>query len=161
MFKCINGIIVLQDDAVAEAMDSIHSALVVVNRYRKKRNAFTRMLWTPDYNDMTDTEVHAEGSYSFLSAMASGMSIANEKSLIGLLKAGYWAKTSYSVLRSVRNTCKNVVTMFKAISNPLPSLNSECRAIAKKRTRYETESCREAVVHGVDIGLGLSNLVSW
>ena len=99
LFRSIQGVVTFQDETLSEAMKALHSGLTVVNIYRRKRSRLSRLLWSPDFDDYTDLECQAEGCYSVLSSITSVMSILHEKSLVGLVKAGYWGKTAFDVLK--------------------------------------------------------------
>lgn len=99
LFQSMNGVVTFQDEFLDEALNTTKTALAAVDKNRRKRSRFSRMIWSPDYDDYTDNECHAEGSYSILAACAAVMTIACEKTLIGLIKTGYWAKTAVNVLR--------------------------------------------------------------
>lgn len=99
LFKSINGVVTFQECFLEEALESIQSTLVEVDRHRRKRGRFSRMIWSADYDEYKDYECQAEGCYSVMSACMSSMTILCEKTFVGLLKAGYWGKTSLDVLR--------------------------------------------------------------
>jgi len=99
LFRSIQGIVTFQDETLAEGMSALHNGLNAVNFHRRKRNRLSRLIWSPNYDDYSDNECQAEGSYSVLAAFTSCMSLLCEKSLVGLFKAGYWGKTAFDVLR--------------------------------------------------------------
>lgn len=99
LFKSINGVVTFQEVFLEEALESIQSAIANVELHRKRRNRFSRMIWTPNYDDYTDNECQAEGCYAVLTACMSMMTILSEKSFVGLLKAGYWGKASLDGLK--------------------------------------------------------------
>jgi hypothetical protein len=99
LFRSIQGVVTFQDETLAQGIAALHEGLTAIDHHRRKRSRISRLIWTPDYNDYTDNECQAEGSYSVLSAFTSVMSILCEKSLVGLFKAGYWGKTAFDVLR--------------------------------------------------------------
>ena len=103
LFRSCQALVTFQDDNLTEGMATLHEGLSFVDNHRRKTSRLSRLLWSPDYDDYTDNECMAEGCYFVLASFTSLMSLVCEKSLVGLLKAGYWSKTAFDVLRLVRS----------------------------------------------------------
>lgn len=92
--------ITFDEDSLAEALEVIQVSLKEVSVNRRKKASFITSLWTNiNYDDWSEDEVYAELSHVILSAYNTLMILATEKTLSGLVKAGYYAKACMSTLR--------------------------------------------------------------
>jgi hypothetical protein len=99
LLTSINAVVTFQEAHLEEALQTITKSIEVVDMHRRKTNRFSRLIWTPNYDEYTDDECLAEGCYSVLTSCMSGMTIICEKTFMGLIKACYWGKTSIDTLK--------------------------------------------------------------
>ena len=88
-----------EQDDIAEALDVLSQCCDTINRFRKK-TTFTeklgRMMMTPNYNDYTDMEVHAEFVFAAVLNLKASLTIYEDHSLTSLIKAGLDMKAVYN-----------------------------------------------------------------
>ena len=122
VFVSLNGMITFDERALGEAIEVIQTSMKEVAVNRKKKNSFITSLWTTiNYDDWTEDEVYAELSHLILSAYNTLMILATEKTLSGLVKAGYYAKTCMSTLKE----CDTIQAQRTKWSTPRTKLNFE------------------------------------
>lgn len=135
VFISLNGMITFDDHSLNQAIEVIAVSMKSVSVNRRKRPSIITSLWTSvNYDDWTNDEVYAELSHLILSAYNTLMILATEKTISGLVKAGYYAKSSMSTLK-------------------------ECDAIKDTRTRWSSPRTRLNFEHAVNLGHGLFGMV--
>ncbi|KAI1304205.1 Tetratricopeptide repeat protein 39B [Halotydeus destructor] len=125
-FETVKGVVIFEEPVLDHALSCCHEALAAINQQRKSRNSILKLIWSPDYDDMSDMEAHAEILYATVSGFMCILTLVVEKSLIGLVKTAYRLKSSYDTLR-------------------------ESEAILKRRKSWSSELSRESFKNAVQV----------
>lgn len=100
VFISLNGMITFDEDSLNLALEVIQSSMKEVAIHRRKKPSLITSFWTSvNYDDWSEDEVYAELSHVILAAYNTLMILSTEKTLSGLVKAGYYAKTCMSTLK--------------------------------------------------------------
>ena len=99
LFLTQGAVVTGGDDMMKIAQDTINEGLTVAQKFRKKKSKLLRVIWTENYEKYDELELFAEMAYLYLSAMNMVVILGLEKTLVGLIKVGYYAKTCMDMMR--------------------------------------------------------------
>jgi len=133
-FNTTKALITFEEDNLEYALRTCHEALAFADAHRRSRGLL-KIVWSPAYDEYTETEAHAEICYATISAFIAVLTLMVEKSLIGLFKAGYRLKSSHDSLR-------------------------ESSAICDQRTNWESDLSQETFMNGIQILRGVFTLMT-
>lgn len=99
LFLTQGAVVTGGDEMMKIAQSAINDGLSVVNKHRKKRSKLLRVIWTENYEKYDELEIFAEMAYLYLSAMNMVVILGLEKTIVGLIKTGYYAKSCIDTMK--------------------------------------------------------------
>lgn len=99
LFHTMDALITADTDAMNEAIKMVAEALKEIDGNRRKKSLFSSYFSTPNYDEYEEEEVQAEILFLFLTGAQSVLVLVQEKSILGLIKAGFMARNCLSILK--------------------------------------------------------------
>ncbi|KAI1296597.1 Tetratricopeptide repeat protein 39B [Halotydeus destructor] len=134
-FTILKAIVTLDPQEIEHALGKCQEALTACHESRRKVNWFASWFWKIDANDYTDEEIHAELGYAETTILMALLICLTERTIVGLVKAGFRIQSSMSSYL-------------------------ECRRILKQRTKYISDNSKAHFEGGVRMGIGAYNLIT-
>ena len=98
VFVTQNAMITADTAMMNGALKIVGEALKEIDAQRRKKMMFSSYFTTPNYDEYSEEEVQAEILFLFLTVAQSALIIVQEKSILGLIKAGFMARNCLSIL---------------------------------------------------------------
>lgn len=134
-FLILKAIVTLDPEEIETALKACQEAIDSCHEARRKQSWFTSWFWKPDPNDYTDEEIHAELGYAETTILMALLICISERTIIGLVRAGFKMQTSMGSFL-------------------------ECRRILKQRSQYVSENSKAHFESGVRMGIGAYNVIT-
>jgi len=134
-FLILKAIVTLDPEEIEVALKACQEAIDACHEARRKQSWFTSWFWKTDPNDFTDEEIHAELGYAETTILMALLICITERTIVGLVKAGFKIQTSMGAFL-------------------------ECRRILKERTSYCSEDSKAHFESGVRMGIGAYNVIT-
>lgn len=99
LFITNNALITADTAMMNEALKVVSEALKEIDAKRRKKGIFSSYFSTPNYDEYSEEEVQSEILFLFLTGAQSALIVVQEKSILGLIKAGFMARNCLSILR--------------------------------------------------------------
>ncbi|XP_074593365.1 tetratricopeptide repeat protein 39B-like isoform X2 [Brevipalpus obovatus] len=128
------GILTLEDEQIKTTMDALKHVSNLYQLKRRQMNSVSRVVWRPNYNQYTESEVHAELVYAESQLMHALMTFLLDQNLVSLVKGALKIRSCYQSYK-------------------------ECKSIMNQRVNWASERSKIHFESGVRMGIGTFNLM--